>query len=75
MKRAIQQFVRTDLKLIACKSRWQYGQSSIEYAIVCTALAFALGVGMIDDHSVLWQLIDALRLVYQKFSYAISLPM
>lgn len=52
----------------------QRGQSSIEYAVVCAALAFALGVGMIDDTSVLHQLIDAFQNAYQRFSYALSLP-
>ena len=54
--------------------RFQGGQSSIEYTVVCAALAFVLGVGMINDNSVLWQLLDAFRTAYQKFSYAISLP-
>ncbi|WP_423027298.1 hypothetical protein [Undibacterium sp. SXout20W] len=50
------------------------GQSSVEYAIVCAAFAFALGVGLVDDSSVLWQLISAFKLAYQKFSFALSLP-
>ena len=53
---------------------FQTGQSSIEYSVVCAALALALGVGMIDDTSVLWQLIHAFQTAYQNFSYAISLP-
>ncbi|HJV73498.1 MAG TPA: hypothetical protein VJ654_04700 [Noviherbaspirillum sp.] len=52
----------------------QRGQSSIEYTIVCAALALALGVGIIDDTSVLHQLIDAFQTAYQRFSYALSLP-
>lgn len=52
----------------------QRGQSSVEYAVVCTALAFALGVGMSDHNSVLWELIEAFRTAYQKFSYSISVP-
>lgn len=52
----------------------QRGQSSMEYAVVCAALAFALGVGMVDDNSVLRELIEALKTAYQKISYAISLP-
>ena len=50
------------------------GQSSIEYAVVCAALAFALGIGMVDDTSVLHELIEALRLAYRKFSFALSIP-
>ena len=52
----------------------QHGQSSIEYVVVCAALALALGVGMVDDTSVLKALIEALQVAYQKFSYALSLP-
>jgi hypothetical protein len=50
------------------------GQSSIEYVVVCAALALALGVAMSNEHSVLWQLVDAFRTAFRKFSYAISLP-
>lgn len=50
------------------------GQSSVEYAVVCAALAFALGVGMVDSNSVLHQLLLALQAAYQKFSFALSLP-
>lgn len=50
------------------------GQSSVEYAVVCAALAFALGVGMVDSNSVLRQLLLALQAAYQKFSFALSLP-
>ncbi|MCW5261229.1 hypothetical protein D5045_13895 [Verminephrobacter eiseniae] len=53
----------------------QRGQSSVEYGVVCAALAFALGVGMVDDGSVLHELLQALRSAYQKFSFAISLPL
>lgn len=52
----------------------QRGQSSVEYVVVCTALAIALGVGMTDHNSVLWELIDAFNTAYQKFSYSMSLP-
>lgn len=52
----------------------QGGQSSVEYAIVCAAFTFALGIGLGDDSSVLWQLISAFKLAYQKFSFALSLP-
>jgi hypothetical protein len=54
--------------------RAQGGQASIEYVVVCSALAVALGVGMVDSNSVLWQLLDALRVAYQRFSFALSLP-
>lgn len=52
----------------------QCGQSLMEYVIVCAALALVLGIGMVDSNSALRQLIEALRLAYQKFSYALSLP-
>ena len=52
----------------------QCGQSSVEYAVVCAALAMALGIGMVDDRSVLRELLGAFRLAYQKISFAISLP-
>jgi hypothetical protein len=54
--------------------RFQCGQSSVEYTVVCAALTFALGVGMANDESVLWQLLKAFQTAYQQFSYAISLP-
>lgn len=46
----------------------------MEYVIVCAALAIALGVGLTNNQSVLWQLLDAMKIAYQNFSYAISLP-
>ena len=46
----------------------------VEYVVVCGAVALALGIGMIDSHSVLWLLIDAFQKAYHNFSYAISLP-
>lgn len=49
------------------------GQSSVEYAVVCAAIALTLGIGMASSDSVLWQLVDALRAAYQKFTYAVSL--
>ena len=52
----------------------QRGQSSMEYLVVCGALALALGIGMANDQSVLWQLLDAFRTAYQNISYSISLP-
>jgi len=66
--------VRKKIRRNHFQLRLQRGQSSVEYVIVCSALAFALGVGMIDDNSVLWQLINAFKLAYQKFSFALSLP-
>jgi hypothetical protein len=50
------------------------GQSSIEYLVVCAALALALGVAMANQDSVLWQLAESFRTAFHKFSYAISLP-
>lgn len=52
----------------------QRGQSSMEYVVVCAALAFALGVGMSGNQSVLLQLVQAFTTAYHNFSYAISLP-
>lgn len=53
----------------------QTGQSTMEYVVVCAALALALGVGMRGGNdSVLLELLDAFRTAYEKFSYAISLP-
>ena len=54
--------------------RPQLGQSSMEFVVVCAALAIALGVGMSGPTSVLQQLLDAFKTAYQNFSYAISLP-
>jgi hypothetical protein len=55
-------------------SRQEHGQSSMEYVVVCAALALALGVAMANQDSVLWQLTEAFGTLYRKFSYAISLP-
>ncbi len=52
----------------------QRGQAAVEYTVVCAALALALGIGLVDETSVLRQLIDALRVAYQRFSFALSLP-
>lgn len=61
--------------------RWRHrrgrpprGQTLMEYVVVCAALALVLGIGMADDESVLRQFLEALRLAYQKFSFALSLP-
>lgn len=48
------------------------GQSMTEYAIVCAALALALGLSM-RDGSPLKAFFDGVAEGYQKFSYAISL--
>jgi hypothetical protein len=50
------------------------GQSSLEYVVVCAALALALGIGMSDSNSVLVQLIDAFQLAYTRIAFAYSLP-
>ena len=52
----------------------QRGQSTMEYVVLCAVLAIALGVGMVDDQSVLRQLLNAFALAYKKISFAISLP-
>ncbi len=54
--------------------RHQRGQSAMEYAVVCAALALTLGVGMVDDQSVLRELIEAFKTAYVRFSFAMSLP-
>lgn len=58
----------------AGRRRAQRGQSSTEYVVVCAALVVALGIGLIDDTSVLHQLFTAFHEAYQNFSFAISLP-
>jgi Flp pilus assembly pilin Flp len=55
------------------KSIRQRGQSMTEYAVVCGAIALALGLSMTSDDSVLKQFFNAIALAYDKFSYAISL--
>lgn len=52
----------------------QNGQSAMEYAVVCAALALAIGFGMVGGDSVLSELIEAFKIAYQKFSFALSLP-
>lgn len=52
----------------------QRGQSSMEYVVVCAALAFALGISLSDNNGVMSELIEAFKTAYQRFSYAISLP-
>ena len=46
----------------------------MEYVVLCAALVFALGIGMVDDKSALRQLLDAFTLAYRNISFAISLP-
>lgn len=55
-------------------ARASRGQSAVEYLVVCAALAFALGLAMASDDSVLRELLDAFRLAYQKISYSLSIP-
>lgn len=47
----------------------------MEYLVVCAALAFALGLAMWNDGSVLKELIDAFNVAYEKISFALSIPM
>jgi hypothetical protein len=58
----------------AASCRTERGQSSIEYIVVCAALAIALGIAMAGNQSVLWQLLEAFKTAYRNFTYAISLP-
>jgi hypothetical protein len=53
----------------------QKGQSMVEYLVVTSAILFALGLGVVDNNSVLRMMWNALRLAYQKFSFSLSLPM
>ena len=50
------------------------GQAMMEYVIVCAALALILGIGMVDNTSVLWELLNSFQTAYKNFSFAISLP-
>jgi Flp pilus assembly pilin Flp len=59
---------------IAQRILQERGQSAVEYIVVCAALAFALGIGMSDNNSVLGQLIAAFRLAYTRIAFAFSLP-
>ncbi len=52
----------------------QAGQSSVDYVISCAVVALILGVGIGDESSVLYVLLEAFRTTYQKISYALSLP-
>ncbi len=58
----------------ALHARFIAGQSSVEYLVVCAALAIALGVGMAGDDSVLRQLLDAFATWYRRLSFALSVP-
>jgi hypothetical protein len=55
-------------------TKYLRGQASMEYVVVCAALALTLGVAMVNRDSALWQLADAFRTAFRKFSYALSLP-
>ena len=59
----------------------QGGQSSMEYGVVCAALAFALFVPIQDDpaspdkaRTTVQIVLDGFHSAYQNISYAISLP-
>jgi predicted xylose isomerase-like sugar epimerase len=58
----------------------QAGQSMMEYAVVCGALAFVLFYPISDVASpgeaktTVQIVIDGFKLAYKKFSYAISIP-
>ena len=59
----------------------QRGQSSMEYGVVCAALAFALFVPIQDDpaspdkaRTTVQIVLDGFHSAYQNISYAISLP-
>jgi hypothetical protein len=52
----------------------QHGQSTIEYALACAAIAFALGLGMLDSSSPLFDLLHRLQEAYERYAFAMSLP-
>jgi hypothetical protein len=59
----------------------QGGQSSLEYGVVCAALAFALFVPIQDDpaspdkaRTTVQIVLDGFKSAYQNISHAISLP-
>ena len=62
------------MKPAATVLRHTAGQAMTEYLIITGVLVFALGIGLVDDRSVLWQLIAVFQAAYQNFSYSISLP-
>jgi len=62
-------------------ARHQDGQSSMEYVVVCAALAFALFVPIQDDpaspdkaRTTIQIVLDGFHTAYQNISHAISLP-
>lgn len=59
---------------VSMRSRGATGQAMVEYLVVTGVLVVALGIGLVDDDSVLWKLIAAFQTAYQNFSYSISLP-
>ena len=52
----------------------QSGQSSVEYVVICTAIAFALFIDPRTDQSVITDLLAAFARAYQNISFALSLP-
>jgi hypothetical protein len=52
----------------------QRGQSSMEYVVVCAAIALTLGIGMSSDDSMLRQLLEAFRTGYERMSFSLSIP-
>lgn len=63
------------MKTIFLKSAHGLGdQPSMDYALVLAALAFALGIGMLDNNSVFSALIEVFKAAFEKLGYSISLP-
>lgn len=62
------------------RARLQRGQAMVEYVVVCAALVFALFVPIKDANSpdkartTVEILIDAMKLAYQRISFALSIP-
>lgn len=55
--------------------RTQRGQSMTEYTIVCAALALGLfQPGIFGENAVIWELLNAFQIAYEKYAYSLSLP-
>jgi hypothetical protein len=58
-----------------CRRRTlQGGQSTFEYTVACAAIAFTLGLGMLDSSGPLYDLLQRLRDAYERYAFAMSLP-
>jgi len=68
------------MMVFSCFRKRHLGQSSIEYVVVCAALATALFVPIKDPaspekaRSAIQIIFEGFQTAYEKISYAISLP-